>query len=212
MMRVNRIAHASFTSADIDGQIDHYTRVMGLGLVARTKDEAFLSTGVDHHTVLLRAGEVPRCDAVGFQLGAGQDLEEFAHQVKALGIATKKMSDSQPNISEILTFQDPNGTSVEVFSDHIPDGSGMGKSGIVPNKLGHLAFNCEDVSGVVKFYEEALGFVVSDWMGDFFAFMRCGPDHHSMNFVAGAKSKMHHIAFELRDFTHIRDEIGRAHV
>lgn len=57
----------------------------------------------------------------------------------------------------------------------------------------------------MKFYCDVLGFKVSDWMGDFFAFLRCGPDHHTINLVSAAKDKMHHIAFELRDWTHIRD-------
>jgi catechol-2,3-dioxygenase len=51
----------------------------------------------------------------------------------------------------------------------------------------------------VRFYGEVLGFRVSDWRQDFFVFMRCGPDHHTVNFATSDKIKMHHIAFELKD-------------
>jgi hypothetical protein len=60
------------------------------------------------------------------------------------------------------------------------------------------------VQGSVDFFVKLLGFRVSDWMGDFFAFLRCGPDHHTVNLLHGQKNKMHHIAFEARDWDHIR--------
>ena len=35
----------------------------------------------------------------------------------------------------------------------------------------------------MKFYTDVLGFRVSDWRDETFAFLRCGPDHHTVNFV-----------------------------
>jgi len=40
-----------------------------------------------------------------------------------------------------------------------------------------------DVKAVTKFYCDVLGFRVSDWMGDYFSFLRCGVDHHTINLV-----------------------------
>ena len=57
---------------------------------------------------------------------------------------------------------------------------------------------------MAKFYGEVLGFRVSDWIGDFFVFMRCNADHHAVNFIYGKSAKMHHIAYELRDFSHLQ--------
>jgi hypothetical protein len=54
---------------------------------------------------------------------------------------------------------------------------------------------------------------VSDWRADFFVFLRCGPDHHTVNFAShGAEEKMHHIAFEVKDWAEIQracDFLGR---
>ena len=52
-----------------------------------------------------------------------------------------------------------------------------------PHKLGHVAFHCEDVKRVSKFYVDVLGFRESDWMAGFFVFLRCGPDHHTINLM-----------------------------
>jgi catechol 2,3-dioxygenase-like lactoylglutathione lyase family enzyme len=115
------------------------------------------------------------------------------------------LSDSQPAIAKLLQFEDNKGTTIEVFRDHSPTGQGFAKSGIVPNKLGHVAFNVPNVRQAVDFYCKILGFRESDWMADFFAFLRCGPDHHSINLVRGSRAKIHHNAFELRDWGHIKE-------
>lgn len=205
MIRASRIAYAAFETPDLEGQIDHYTKVLGLALVEMDKDAAYLSTSGDHHTVVLRKGTAARCDALGFQLPRGVDLGEYAKQIGGHGIATERRSDSQPDIKDAVIFVDPKGTKIETFVEAIPAGVGFQPAGISPNKLGHVAFTVPDLNVAVKFYCDVLGFKVSDWIGDFFAFLRCGPDHHSINLVTGQKVKMHHIAFELRDWTHIRD-------
>ncbi|WP_366514624.1 VOC family protein [Mesorhizobium sp.] len=189
----------------MNAQIDHYTKVMGLTLIDRDNDAAYLSTGADHHTVVLRQGSTARCDALGFQLPPGASLSDYAKQIEGHGIRTKRLSDSQPSIGEALVFDDSKGTRVETFVSTTPANAGFQRAGIAPNKLGHVAFNVTDIEATVGFYCGVLGFKVSDWMGDFFAFLRCGPDHHTINLVSGTAGKMHHIAFELRDWTHIRD-------
>jgi catechol 2,3-dioxygenase-like lactoylglutathione lyase family enzyme len=70
-------------------------------------------------------------------------------------------------------------------------------------KLGHVAYRCHDVQRVVKFYTEALGFRVSDWRADRFAFLRCAVDHHTINFVADEHQRLYHIAFEAKDYAEI---------
>ena len=52
----------------------------------------------------------------------------------------------------------------------------------------------------MTFYTEVLGFRVSDWRDDSFAFLRCGVDHHTVNFVRDAAPQLHHIAFEVKDW------------
>ena len=56
----------------------------------------------------------------------------------------------------------------------------------------------------MDFYGNVLGFKVSDWIGDYFVFMRCSPDHHPVNFLKGDAARMHHIAFELANFEQMK--------
>lgn len=41
-------------------------------------------------------------------------------------------------------------------------------------------------------------------MGDFFSFLRCGTDHHTINLVGTGKNAHFHTAFELRDWSHMQ--------
>jgi catechol 2,3-dioxygenase-like lactoylglutathione lyase family enzyme len=74
--------------------------------------------------------------------------------------------------------------------------------GAGPPKLGHIAHFVEDPKAIADFYRRVLGFQVSDWIDDYFVFLRCNPDHHTVNFIRGSKINTHHIAFELKDFAH----------
>ena len=74
----------------------------------------------------------------------------------------------------------------------------------MPHKLGHVAFFVSDVKNTTKFYCDVLGFRVSDWMGDFFSFLRCGRDHHTINLMQTNEDRHFHTAFELRDWAHLQ--------
>ena len=74
----------------------------------------------------------------------------------------------------------------------------------MPLKFGHIAARHPDVQTVTCFYTDVLGFKVSDWMGDRFSFLRCGADHHTVNFVRYEEAKLHHIAFEVKDMAEVQ--------
>ena len=76
---------------------------------------------------------------------------------------------------------------------------------MVPHKLGHVAFHCEDVKKVAQFYIDVLGFRESDWMADFFVFLRCGPDHHTINLMGTGSNRHFHTAFEVRNWGQLQE-------
>jgi catechol-2,3-dioxygenase len=204
MIRVKKIAHASYELPDLEKQIEYYTEILGLSLIAREKDAVYLASTVDHHSVVLRNGSQAQCTRIGFQIGPDDDLSAFEKQVQAHGIKTERRRDSEPTIADMVTFQDPKGTGMEVFKRGEFSGQRWPTKGIVPHKLGHVAFHVTDVKHVTKFYCEVLGFRESDWMADFFSFLRCGPDHHTINLMETGSNRHFHTAFELRDWGHLQ--------
>src|SRR5262249_55789460 len=115
MIRVHKIAHATYEMPDVQKQIEYYTDILGLTLVAKEKSAAYLASTVDHHSVVLKKGTQAQCLRIGFQIAPEDDLGAFEKQIKAHGIKTARKKDPEPTISEMVTFEDPKGTVMEVF-------------------------------------------------------------------------------------------------
>ena len=93
MIRVRKIAHASYEMPDLDKQAEYYTDILGLTLTAKDKDAVYLANTVDHHSVVLRKGSAAQCARVGFQIAPDADLNEFEKQTKAHGVKTSRKKD-----------------------------------------------------------------------------------------------------------------------
>jgi catechol 2,3-dioxygenase-like lactoylglutathione lyase family enzyme len=163
--------------------------------------------------VVLESGDQARCTKIAFAADPADDLDAMAKALAANNIAGARKRGPTPAVPEVLAFADPKGTQIEIFTSSTPAPADVTPAGFTAIKLGHLAFNVSDIHKVVAFYRDVLGFRVSDWRSDFFVFMRCGPDHHTVNFVAhGPHEKMHHVAFEVKDWAEIQracDFLGR---
>jgi catechol 2,3-dioxygenase-like lactoylglutathione lyase family enzyme len=205
MIKVRRIGHATFETPDLERQIDYYTQVNGLALVGREKGRAFLATKVGQLVVQLDHGKEARCTKLSFEVAPDSDFEGLRRDLSRESIASEERSDSAPGMSRVLAFQDPKGTTIELFAQWDYLGHNHQVVGAGPYKLGHLAFFVPDPKAIAEFYERVLGFRVSDWVEDFFVFLRCNADHHTVNFIKSPKTTMHHIAFELRDWAHIQN-------
>ena len=203
MLQIKRAGHSTLTTPDIERTLDYFTRIVGLSLAARDKNRAILATKAGLEAIVLERGaaEAPR---LSFQIAPGSDLGEVASRLKKAGIESERRSDITPGIHEALAFKDPKGTTLEIFSEFGFAAEDSTFTGIMPLKLGHIAYTCPDVQGMVAFYCDTLGFRVSDWRSDYFAFLRCSRDHHTVNFLRNEKAAIHHIAFEVRDWSDIK--------
>lgn len=200
---------------DIERQIEYYRDVVGLHLVGREPNRAFLGTNAGQLAVVLEKGVQERCERLSFEVSPQLSFADMAKALSALGLKSEIRSDSIPGLAHVLVFEDLKGTKIELFSEprFVPKGPAVG--GAVALKLGHLAFVVPDPKAAAEFYQNVLGFRVSDWIGDHFVFLRCSPDHHTVNFIAGATVKMHHIAFEMRDTAHLHnvlDQLGQKRI
>src|SRR6476660_4394486 len=54
---VSKLGYVEFTTPDLDRLTEYYTSALCFELVDRTADQAFLTTGFDHHCVVLNRGE-----------------------------------------------------------------------------------------------------------------------------------------------------------
>ena len=204
MIQIRRLGHATLTTPDIERQIAYYTDVVGLVLIERGKDRAFFACKLGLEAITLEPGEGNKLTRIAFQVAPDTDLADVARSLANDGVRTERRSGISPGVAEALVFTDPKGTQVEIFSDYIFAKDNGRQAGVMPLKLGHVAYRVDDVQKTVKFYTDVLGFRVSDWRTDNFAFLRCNADHHTVNFVFDEEPQLHHIAFEVKDWAEIQ--------
>jgi len=200
MIQARRLGHVAFTTPDLAPAIEYYTQVIGLVLTSRDKQQAFLSTRLGQLAVELNVGTQAGCEKLTFEIASQSELADVMRRLSDHGLKPQQRSDATPGVAKVILLDDTKGTTIELFSQWKSLGKQDQAAGVGPIKIGHLAYAVPDPKAVASFYEQVLGFRVSDWIEDLFVFLRCNSDHHTVNFIKGDAAAMHHVAFELRDF------------
>jgi catechol-2,3-dioxygenase len=204
MVSAIKLGHAGIVSRNYEAMLDYYTGVLGLKLIEQTATTSYLRVGLDHHAIALYKGDNPGLRHIAFQIDPKYSAADAVKDLSDAGISAHVETDSVPGISELVTFSDFDGMRVELYAN-VSFASRIEKlTAIAPLKLGHVARGVVDVKGICGYYENHLGFRVSDWMEDFFVFMRCGPEHHTINFIRAPAPYLHHVAFQVSDWAHIQ--------
>ncbi|MBM3608525.1 MAG: glyoxalase, partial [Alphaproteobacteria bacterium] len=171
--------------------------------IERTRDYALFATRLGQEAIAIERGAESALRRLSFQVAPGSDLGEIQARLLVHGVKSETASDITPGVASAVTFTDPKGTLVEVYADYEFHKHDTSDGGISPVKFGHVAYRVEDVQKITDFYCDVLGFRVSDLMGDHFSFLRCGVDHHTVNFVRYDSPALHHIAFEVKDWSEL---------
>ena len=207
MIDVLRVGHATFTTPDLERQVEYYSDVLGLIVTERDKNRAFLATRTGLEAIALERGDKPELTRLSFQVAPDADVTAYARELSEHGIKSEQRNGISPGAARALVFTDLKGTIIELYSDYAFAKDDGKQAAITPLKLGHVAHRVADVQKVVKFYSEVLGFRVSDWRDTTFSFLRCNTDHHTVNFVVDPKPQLHHIAFEVLDWAEIHKAV-----
>jgi catechol-2,3-dioxygenase len=204
MIKVFRLAYVDFASTDAEKLIAYYQEIMGYRLIHKEKNgTAYMSNGLDHHNLVITPSDAKGIRAFGYQLNGELSLEEVQKELAKHGVSSEIKKDSMPGIEALLELKDPEGNIIHLFHKLEYASPGFGNTGIVPLKLGHVAFLAKDVSRTLAFYQEVLGFWLTDQIGGVANFITCNQDHHVLNIVAAKEeTRLHHIAFQLKDASH----------
>ena len=204
MIRAQRLGHATIETRDFQKSLDYFIDVNGLVDADSNGRRAHLASKIGQLTVTLESSTRADCTRMSFEVAPESDFTAMRAFLNSEGVKNELRHDPFPGTAEVLSFSDPNGVGIDLFRSWDFLSGNRSVAGVGPLKVGHVAFFSPDVRAMVSFYERILGFRVSDWLGDFFVFMRCNPDHHTVNFFRASRPRLHHIAFELKDFAHVQ--------
>ena len=183
--------------------------VLGLRTLDQTNDQMLFASMLGLPTVGLVRGNAAELKRMSFQIGPEVDLADIARVLSGQGIAFEERSDSVPSVGKMLTLRDPDGTAVDLFRDCAFAKTGEHVAPFDIIKLGHVAGRVADMDKTLKFYCGLLGFRVSDWLTDARVFLRCNADHHALNFLMDDGPRLHHIAFEVQDWSELKRSMDK---
>ena len=116
--------------------------------------------------IIVSPGDTDKIVTVGWEVRDAADLGEVKRRLEAAGTPYKELSLAEADnrrVEEVIAFEDPAGTSLEVFHgavlDHSPIVTPFGARFVTGEQgLGHVVLPALDVPGMFDFYTEVLGF------------------------------------------------------
>jgi len=117
--------------------------------------------------IIVVPGDTDKIVTVGWEVRDHAALERVKAALDAAGVPVKELSQTEADarrVEEVIAFDDPAGTSTEVFHgavlDHSPVVTPFGAKFVTGEQgLGHVVLPALDVPGLFQFYTEVLGFV-----------------------------------------------------
>lgn len=195
---------------DLEAALDFYVNTWNLALVTRNERTAWLrGTGAFHHIVSLTQSEAPMLLAVTLGAASREAVAAAAAAVPAHGGTLLRAPGPMegPAGGYGLVLRDPQGRIVRVVAEakrHADAGVERDR----PERLSHVVFNSHDTPAAQAFYENVLGFRLSD-RTRIMAFIRCNSDHHNIAFADADNDCLNHIAFVMGSLDDVMRGGGR---
>jgi catechol 2,3-dioxygenase-like lactoylglutathione lyase family enzyme len=208
---ISHIRHVDLGVPDLAKAQEFYEKEWGLEVVEKDGDRLYLGAGCqESHVLRLRKADDARIDLLSLAVTSRDDVDRFAERA---GQNPDAKLVTEPAVSQSygggygFRFFDIDGRAVEISADVAwRPFKPVEEREIRPKSISHVVLNTSDVNRTKAFYESLLDFKVSDWVEDFFCFMRTGSAHHIMAFARADHVSLNHVAFEVRGL----DEFMRA--
>ncbi len=199
---------------DIAAAENFYTGTWGLSVAARKGSSVYLrGTGPDHHLLSLHASPVPDLKMVTLRASSADALDQIAHNAALHGgvVLVPRGPIDEPGGGEGVVVRDPQGRLLRfVWGDDVHAAQPDHKD--KPIRLAHAVLNSHDVATGLPFYENALGFKLSD-RTRIMAFIRIptkpSGDHHSIALADADNDCLNHIAFVMPNLESVMRGGGR---
>jgi catechol 2,3-dioxygenase-like lactoylglutathione lyase family enzyme len=197
--KVFQLGYVGLGCHDIRRTADYYAATLGMSQTEKGHDgEVYLSVGYEHHNIVLKETTQKSLMHIGFQLKPNIELNGFLNELRALGLKPMIKSDGQPGVSKLIEVKVVDNV-FHFYLDIEAPAPGFKDGGVAPLRLGHFAVISPDADKLRTFYEDCLGFWYTDEFEGIATFLTCNRDHHVVNLGKLPQSRVHHIAFELKD-------------
>ncbi len=213
MIELHRIDHVCLRVADLAAATARWCSQFGLHVSGDQGDSILLSCDDEPCALELTGGSPRGVDHVAYELAPTCSLEQARVHLLEYGVGVDDdgeggllCSDADGNRVQLLPHREP-------VSRLVPHARPAGAAVIGhPRKLGHVNFLTGNFAEQCRFYTEALGMQLTDWLGEDGAWFHINSDHHVMALINKGEAHFHHLAFDVIDIGQMRvalDHLGR---
>jgi catechol 2,3-dioxygenase len=213
-MLYSTMSHISLNTPDPTKLAQFYKRVLGMNQEPNSPGEAIrLGWGRGHYAVELVQG-TRGLGHFAFEIVDGAGQTELEARLAAAGL-TFERANTDTSLPNEIVLTDPDGNILKFHGE--VDRSGERSFGLRPERIQHIALATPDVSRLMNFYVDVLGFRVSDAMGDDeFVWLRSDHFHHSLALAQRKNQRgLDHYSFDIsgwNDFKVWCDHLAREKV
>jgi catechol-2,3-dioxygenase len=188
---------------------------LAMGMIPRDLDDQTVLMEAPGRRIVLGGGQRGAQPFIAFRLQNDRQLAALRRHVIHRGLAPLA-SPTRIFAEGAFAVRDPDGRLV-VFGLPKPELSGVtvdehNAAARLPGRLQHVVVASNAITAMLRFYEDDLGFVVSDYVieGDSCpeptaAFFRSSPEHHSFAVFRCPETRPDHHAYETTCWNDIRD-------
>jgi len=216
---ITHLRHVDLAVPDFETQRTFYTDLWGLTEVGTDGGLSYLAAegSPEQYVVRLRKAAEKRLDLIAFGMDSAASVDALAQNLAGQGVQLVGEPDRLQTAGGGYGFRffDIDGRTIEVSSDVASrQHRAIEERESIPVRISHVVVNSPDIARTQAFYEQHLGFAVSDklihpFAGDLMTFMRCNPQHHSFAVARAPHASLHHVSFEMRGLDEYMRGTGR---
>jgi catechol 2,3-dioxygenase-like lactoylglutathione lyase family enzyme len=201
MSKVSEIRYVGYAVPDLEAEREFYRSKWLLREVAEQDGAVYLAAdGSDEpYVVRLRSAGKKRIEVIGFAAATSGDVDVLHRRVRDAGC---KIIFAPRQLDRLgggygFRFFSPDGLTFEISSDVARSARRTLKpKEAIPEKISHIVLHSPQHKEATQFFIEVLGFQLSDWLGDFMAFLRCNEWHHRIAILPGPAC-LNHVAYDV---------------
>ena len=213
MSRISEIRYVAYAMPDVEAESAFYRDVWGLIDAGEHDGMAhFAAPGSDEiYVVRLRQAPHRRVDLIGLAAETRADVDALHDKVAAAGCKVIFPPRELDGLGGGYGFRffSPDGLPFEISAE-VKRGAAqpMQRWDGAPERIGHIVLHSPRHKEAVQFFIDVLGFRLSDWIGDFMAFLRCNAWHHRIAFLPGPPC-LNHVAYDMHGVDDVMRGVSR---
>jgi 2,3-dihydroxybiphenyl 1,2-dioxygenase len=217
-MKLQSLGYIGIRTKNLDDWATYGSRFLGMQLVDKSLSTLAFRMDDRKQRVVVHNDGGEGTGFYGWEVADAGALDALAAHLERSGVQIARGSRAlagERRVKDLIVFNDPVGNRLEVFhggeTSAEPFRPGRSISGFRtgPLGMGHAVLTCERIEDVIPFYQNVLGFRLSDYLTKPFKayFFHVNPRHHSLAFIETGKNGIHHMMVEL----FYLDDVGQAY-